>query len=342
MIKEKIDKYLKLKTVRCHTPGHSGKLNSRDITELGGGEIFPADSILFAQDAVAKVFGCKALRFLTGGSSMGVKAAIMATGGDIIASEFNHQSVWEGIELSGKKAIKLSADYIDGIAMPPSLEKIENALKSNLGAAAVLVASPTYYGFCADKKLVSLVKSYGKKLIIDGAHGAHFAAHMALNEKSFTADADFCNLSAHKTLNAYTQSAYLCVNDVSLLFSVDHALKLLGTTSPSYLFLEQLEIAALEIKDKMYLYEKIRIAAEKFKTFYKCAPSDDFCRLVIDCVGLGFSGQTLYNKLFYEKIAGEMFDERHCVLIITPQNYHNIFSRLKKAMDKIVRQNIRW
>ena len=65
------------------------------------------------------------------------------------------------------------------------------------------------------------MKLKGLKVIIDCAHGAHFGINKRL-PKSVASLGDYVVLSAHKTLPALTQGAYLLVNeensDIRILF----------------------------------------------------------------------------------------------------------------------------
>ena len=47
---------------RGHTPGHKGKLDPRDITEVP--DVFPADLIEQAEARAAKLYGVRALQLL--------------------------------------------------------------------------------------------------------------------------------------------------------------------------------------------------------------------------------------------------------------------------------------
>jgi len=91
---------------------------------------------------------------------------------------------------------------------------------------------------------VNCVHSYNKILIVDEAHGAHLKFSENLPPSSVEYGADICIQSAHKTLPALTQGAYLHVKGSRVdVEKLEFTLSLLGTTSPSYIIMAHLDIA---------------------------------------------------------------------------------------------------
>ena len=320
---------------RWHTPGHKGVLWGDDITEIDDGKFFPADAIEKAQRAAAVLYGCKQLRFLTGGSSMGVKASILATDGDVLVASNSHRSVFEGAALAKVKAHVIPAPIVDGLPAPLTAEIIENGLKNHPDVKAVLITSPDYFGRVCDREIADLVHRKGKLLIADSAHGAHFPLRRDLFPKSFSETADFCNLSAHKTMCALTQGAYLCVNNADYFGRVDEALKNLGTTSPLYPLLASLDNAVDVGELQSPLYDGLKASVAKFKEKIPTLENDDFTRIAVNARKIGFSGKELFDKLFSVGIAAELYTENFVVFIATPFDDAEKFSRLTNAIVSI-------
>ena len=116
---------------------------------------------------------------------------------------------------------------------------------------------PTYYGVCGDiEAIANLAHSYNIPLIVDEAHGAHFAFHPELPITALAAGADICVQSIHKTLGAMTQASMLHLQG-SLVDSdrITKALQLVQSTSPSYILMATLDAArsqmALQGKELM-------------------------------------------------------------------------------------------
>lgn len=312
-IADKLKAYRARTKLRFHTPGHAGLLDRDDVTEIDGA--FPLDTVQNAERAAAAAFGVEHLRFLVCGSSMGVKAAIMAAGQNLLAEDISHRAVEEGAKLARVGLVRLTRRREEGLAVPPSPEEIEDVLKANPSVGAVVLTSPDYYGRCVALETFEAVRRHNKTLIVDSAHGAHFA-FSPLFPPSPCRVADYCNMSAHKTLYAYTQTAYLAVNVDPA--PVDEALRLLGTTSPSYLFLSGLETAIT--KAQTADYARLKAEVDQLKSQFVFAENDDFSRLVLDAKPFGVDGHTMYRALYELGVAAETADERYVVLIATPHN----------------------
>lgn len=297
------------------TPGHKGELNATDITEFDGGNIFPADSVTVAQNETALFYGVKHARFLVCGASMGVKASILAVDGDIIAPTFTHRSFFEGTTLAKKKAFTFDTG-VDGDGLPkvPTALDYERAINANPSAKAIFVTSPDYFGRVAPiKEIKRVADKYGKLLIADCAHGAHYATRPDLFPVGAEKVADFAVLSAHKTLRAYTQSAIGVVNDDDCVGAYDDALNLLGTTSPSYMLLSSLEGAIKYEKANEGVYDDLVKACLCIKNAVPCLRNDDPLRIVVKCN----DGKKLFDKLVSEGIMPETYYKNYCIFIVT-------------------------
>lgn len=317
---------------RWHTPGHKGYLWADDVTELDGGELFPGDAVKKAEARAADVYGVKHLRFLTGGSSMGMKAALLSFDGAVLAGSHSHPCVSEGMALKKQPLYTVENKLQNGLYQPLGIDEIKKGLIDHPDVKAVVIETPTYYGMCAARETAEYVKSRGKLLIADSAHGAHFVFNKELFPESFAGLADFCNLSAHKTLCALTMGAYLTVNNDKYIAAADEALKNLGTTSPLYPLLASLDRAIDIGFMQSEIYFKLKAFVDDFKKTVPCLDSDDFTRLVVDAGALGTDGRTLYFRLLENGIAAERYDGGFVVFIATPFDDADKFVRLKRAI----------
>ena len=329
IIEEKIKEYLALAKDRWHTPGHKGVLCDRDITEID--DSFPGDAIAEAEQNTAKLLGSKYCRFLTGGSSIGIKAAVLAAGGDILVASNSHRALFEAAKLSKVNAFTVECDIKDDLPMPLTASQVEMGLKEHPSVKAVYITSPDYYGYCASAEIAEVTR--GKAyLFCDGAHGAHFPFRPDLFPRSFSTFADAVNLSAHKTLPAYTQSAYLAINNEELVGRIDEALKLLGTTSPSYVMLSALEYAAQYTNENAFRYDELKLSVDELGKSAPIMTNDDFTRIVVDAKKLGISGPELYFRLKSRGIVAEKYDYRYVVFILTLLDTPQKIDRLKEEL----------
>lgn len=312
------------RAISFHTPGHKGELNALDGTELDGA--FPLDCIDAAQKKAAEHYGAKQVRFLVNGSSIGVKSMIMAVGGNIIAPENRHPAVDEGAALAGVRVYYVRTEQKNGLQMPITAEEIESQYRRHGDVKAALVVSPDYYGFTADlAKIRETCDRLGIYMLVDSAHGAHFASldrfksDKPLFPDSATHIADACNLSAHKTMRAYTQSAFLAVNDERLTEKADYALKLLGTTSPSYILMGQLEKAVEYERENAEKYRLLASAIDKCVVGenFERVVNDDPMRIVVGFEKIGLSGAAVYEALAKRGVYAEKYDAKYVVFIVT-------------------------
>ncbi|MBD2386540.1 aminotransferase class I/II-fold pyridoxal phosphate-dependent enzyme [Cylindrospermum sp. FACHB-282] len=249
-----------------YTPGHKRGLGiSQSLVDLLGKEVFRADLteladldnlftpqgvIQQAQELAAAAFGAGKTWFLVNGSTCGIEAAILATcgmGDKIILPRNVHSSVISGLILSGAMPIFINPEYDEDLDIAHSItpEALKTTLEKHPDAKAVLTVYPTYYGVCGDLGAIAhITHQYNIPLLVDEAHGAHFAFHSALPTTALAAGADLTVQSIHKTLGAMTQASMLHLQGNRIdIDRVSKALQLLQSSSPSYLLLASLDAA---------------------------------------------------------------------------------------------------
>ncbi len=249
-----------------YTPGHKlGKGISPKLTAYFGEDVFRADLTeltaldnLFAPTGViheaqvlaAQTFGAAHTWFLVNGSTCGVEAAILATcgsGDKIILPRNVHSAAISGLILSGAIPIFINPEYdpVLDIAHSITPQGVAAALELHPDAKAVMMVYPTYYGVCGDvNAIATITHKYNIPLLVDEAHGAHFAFHQHLPTTALAAGADLSIQSTHKVLGAMTQASMLHIQGERINQDRVHkALQLLQSTSPSYLLLASLDAA---------------------------------------------------------------------------------------------------
>jgi arginine decarboxylase len=249
-----------------YAPGHKqGQGVSKNLQNLMGKQVFQADlpelpeldnlfaptgAIAAAQELAAQTFGATKTWFLVNGSTSGIMAAILATcgmGEKIILPRNIHQSAIAGLILTGAIPIFVNPEYdpLEGLTYNVTPEAVKLALQQHPDTKAVMMLHPTYQGVCSDLKAIAdLAHSYQIPLLVDEAHGAHFAFHADLPPAALSLGADLTVQSTHKTLSAMTQSSMLHLQgDRVCSQRISKALQLLQSTSPSYLLLASLDAA---------------------------------------------------------------------------------------------------
>lgn len=227
-----------------HMPGHqagrafsealAADLFRSDTTELPATDDLndPGPALQAAQAAAAKAFGAAHTFFLTGGSTQGLHALMLAAcgrGGRMLIGPSTHRSVLHAAALFDIHLNMVAPDpflrdkAIEASETDPNSSPLPSVSPAALGAAlsrltleqmpadAVLLTSPDYYGATADiRKLAGVCRRFGVPLLIDEAHGAHFAfAPRLMPEPALMQGAAAVVQSAHKTLPALTPAALL-------------------------------------------------------------------------------------------------------------------------------------
>ncbi|HHW47801.1 MAG TPA: aminotransferase class I/II-fold pyridoxal phosphate-dependent enzyme [Clostridiaceae bacterium] len=266
---QSVRKYAASKPVPFHMPGHKlgrglpddvgRELLSLDVTEIPGMDNLhaPEGVIREAQELAAKAFGADKTYFLVNGSSSGIHAMIMALckpGDKLIVSRDCHKSVIAAMILAGVRPVYVLPEFNSDFAISETVDvlKLTKAIELNPDAAGVLITRPNYYGICSDvERIAKVVHSRNMVLMVDEAHGAHLGFSSCLPKSAMEAGADICVQSAHKTLPALTQGAYLHVKSRKVdIDRLEFFLDLLQTTSPSYIIMSMLDIARCIMDEK--------------------------------------------------------------------------------------------
>ncbi len=319
---------------RGHTPGHKGSVFPEDITEIL--DIFPGDLITRAQDRAAELYGAEKLRFLVNGSSIGIKAAVLAARPKgIVTDAYRHRAVDEAAYLAGLEAVTVGGGYENGLPRLTEADDIYDAMKRSSADCAV-VQYPDYYGRVPDLEgIAEAVHSLGGLLIADSAHGAHFALRPDLFPVSAVKVADACNMSAHKTLGSMTQTAFEAARG-RIAQGLDAALDALSTTSPNYMLLASLEKCVDEAESLKGCYDGLVRFSQEMRGEFACADNDDPTRLVFDC-GEGEGRRIAYS--FYERgIAAEKYNDRYVVFILTPYDDKSGLDALRRAAEQLLKR----
>lgn len=335
------------------------RLGFLDITEVEPLDNLhcPEGVIKEAQELLAKTYKVKKAYFLVNGSSSGNLASMFSAfdeGDEVLVERNCHKSIYNGLILRKLKVkyIEPIIDEENAVFLPPDKENIYKALNESSNPKGIILTYPNYFGITYDIENVILeLKEKGLKIIIDCAHGAHFGANKRL-PKSVASIGDYVVVSAHKTLPALTQGAYLLVNEENSL--LEFYLKAFMTTSPSYLIMASLDYARYYLDNYAgAVYEKIIDLAQKWKEkinklkkVHILSDRDliegytiDLSRYIL-LLPKGYSGHKLLDYLRTKKIQAEMSFSRGVVLIMSPFNSEEDFEKIYQAILRLEMKNI--
>jgi arginine decarboxylase len=202
-----------------------------------------------AEDLMAEAVGAESAFFSTCGSSLSVKAAMMAVaagaGEGLLIGRDSHKSAISGLILAGVQPHWITPQWDEErhFSHPPSPEQVRQAWEKYPDAAGALVVSPSPYGTCADLAgIVEVCHERGKPLIVDEAWGAHLPFHDDLPTWAMDAGADICVVSVHKMGSGFEQGSVFHLQGD--LVDTDRLVKcadLLMTTSPNVMVYSALD-----------------------------------------------------------------------------------------------------
>jgi len=231
-------------------------------------------------------------------------------------------------------------DTSTGLCKAVTASQIERGMKAATDVKAVYVTSPNYFGVTADIDAISQVcRAWNIPLLVDNAHGAHLR-FFSPNRHPIALGADLCCDSLHKTMPVLTGGAILHVGDARYARTARQKLSLFGSTSPSYLVLASMD-AAVDYLISLKAAEQMQKTAERLGQIARVAkdigyllPVDvgDPLRLTVSAAGLGYTGSELAGHLRAHRIEPEYAGESHLVLMASPLNTPEDFTRLENAL----------
>ena len=360
-----VDAYKKSETLRLHMPGHKGSsflgVEALDITEIEGADsLYEAAGIIReSEDNAGSLFGCATL-FSTEGSSQCIRAMLylaMLAGKKvgremvILAAGNVHKTFLSAAALLGIDVEWMYPPKQDTyLSCNLTAELVEGYLKkSTARPMAVYLTSPDYLGNIAPVKgIAEVCHRYGVLLLVDNAHGAYLKF---LPEGLHPIDlgADMCCDSAHKTLPVLTGGGYLHIAKGEDFFKsrAKDALALFGSTSPSYLILQSLDMANRYISEGYgeRLEKTLNSISETRKNIEELGFNlygSEPLKITILPKSHGQTGFRLAKILQENHIMTEFADKDALVLMFTPENTERDFERLVSVLSGIARQTEIW
>ena len=263
-IYEALRKFRRMRIVPFDVPGHKRGRGNMELTEFLGEDCMnvdvnsmkpldnlchPVSVIKDAEALAAEAFGAANAFFMVGGTTSAVQSMLMYAckeGDKIIMPRNVHRSAINALILTGAVPVYVNPDVNAklGIALGMSVAQVEQAIKDNPDAKAIMVNNPTYYGICSDlKKITELAHAHGMLVLVDEAHGTHFYFGENFPLTAMAAGADCASVSMHKSGGSLTQSSFLLLGKNVNADYMRQVINLTQTTSASYLLLSSLDIS---------------------------------------------------------------------------------------------------
>ncbi|MBN1891581.1 MAG: aminotransferase class I/II-fold pyridoxal phosphate-dependent enzyme [Clostridiales bacterium] len=358
-----------------HIPGHIGArffddrdcryLIDTDTTELSSTDDLhdPSGPVLDSLRQISEIFGSEYSVLLCSGSTTGIKimlSSVLDESSVILLSRAVHMAVVWTLSIIGcrylflpSKPAKPSDASAFGI---PENDALKCFLSLHPDITDVFVTSPDYYGRCADlRELSSVAHRFNCRLLVDEAHGAHFAfGGRSFPRTAMNAGADISVQSLHKTLPALTPAAVIHVSEEAhrrgrvSRSRIFERLCAFETSSPSFMIAASAELAisrmkTLGVKEFEQAVKRIRHLSERVNSLPGLAvekPEErcnrDPMRLVINTEGSGRFATHFRDALEQKGIDIEFSDPLRLVLIFSVLHKETEYEALFDAISEIV------
>ena len=361
-IRDFVVSYAKRAPLRLHMPGHKGAsllgFEAYDITEVAGADsLYEAYGIIRESEANASLlFGCPTY-YSTEGSSQCIRAMLYLAGLwhkrvhshgrlKVLAGRNAHKTFLSAAALLDIDVVWLTPAEGSYLSCPITARDVARALDADKDITAVYLTSPDYLGHTLPIADISeACHSKETILLVDNAHGAYLK-FLPESRHPIDLGADFCCDSAHKTLPVLTGGAYLHISEDASPFCADmakQALSLFGSTSPSYLILQSLDMANAYLADGYA--ERLAALAQataalrgRLTAQGHTLVGDEPVKLTVLTKPYGYSGQKLASHLEKEGIICEFADPDFIVFMLTPEVSEEDLTRLEQALVTIPRR----
>jgi arginine decarboxylase len=372
-----------------HTPGHSSGDSMRgspwvnEFYDFMGEHVFDADLsvsvkaldslmeptgvIAEAQQMAANAFGSRRTFFATNGTSTANKVilqTLIAPGEKLLLDRNCHKSVHHGVVLSGAQPVYLdsSVNRKYGVFGPVPKETILRSIAEHPDAELLVLTSCTYDGLRYDlKPIIDAAHARGIKVLIDEAWYAHARFHPALRPTALESGADYATQSAHKTLSALSQAAYIHVNDPTFnehIFRENFNMH--TSTSPMYSMIASLDVSRKQsVLEGYKLLQRTLMLADELREqinstgAFRVLELDDLLpdevkrdgirldptKITVDISSCGMTVDELQNELYTRfNITVEKSTFNTLTLLLTIGTTRSKCSRLYDALMRIARE----
>ena len=374
---EALARFRGMRVVPFDVPGHKRGKGNPELTAFLGEQCMsvdvnsmkpldnlchPISVIREGEELAADAFGAAHAFFMVGGTTSAVQSMVLSVckrGDKLILPRNVHRSVINALILCGAIPVYVNpeTDQRLGISLGMCLRNVEQAVRENPDAKAILVNNPTYYGVCSNlRAIVELAHRNNMYCLADEAHGTHFYFGEDLPLSAMAAGADLSSVSMHKSGGSLTQSSFLLAGPGINADYVRQVINLTQTTSGSYLLLSSLDVSrkslALHGKEIFryvcrladYGRREINAIGDYYAFSRELCNGDsiydfDITKLSVNTLQIGLAGIEVYDILRDEyDIQTEFGDLGNLLAYISVGDRQRDVERLVSALAEIRRR----
>ena len=234
-----------------------------DLPELPGlgGPLLSEGAVAVSQETEAVGIGAKKGWYGINGATGLLQAGLLSMvrpGQAVLMPRNVHRSLIHACAISDLRPVLFDLPFMAdrGHFGPPDetwfKTVLDEVLFTDIKIAAVVLVHPTYHGYASDlAPLVKICHGQGWPVLVDEAHGAHFASgiDIGLPCSGLSVGADLIVHSLHKSGTGLVQTAVLWLQgDFLDPLAVERSVGWMQTSSPSALLLASCEAALRELR----------------------------------------------------------------------------------------------
>ncbi len=365
---KKLREYKKSDYLSAHMPGHkSGNFLPPDLEEAFGKSVFeydltevegldnlqnPQGVIKDTEKKIKKLTGAEKVYLLVNGSTSGLLSAIYTLGREekIFVGGNAHQGVYNAMVIADSSPIFLAVETDDesGTELGVAPETLIEGIRKHPDCKVLILTLPNYYGIRYKyREILKIAKENNLRIIIDEAHGAHFNFMGKNYPNGIKIGGQVVVQSWHKSLPVFNQGSILLISkDLAgepNKYNFRESVNIFQTTSPSYLIMSSIDIAADFLKDKEDI---ILDSADRWQNLYKSLSfknlrifknleeiSDPFKLLVYSKK----ETKNLFKKIIIKKykIQPEIVDEERVLFMLPLIFDQKLGDRIKEALLEV-------
>ncbi|MDT3993589.1 aminotransferase class I/II-fold pyridoxal phosphate-dependent enzyme [Mammaliicoccus fleurettii] len=334
-INEQLNALQNKDAISLHVPGHHNntigylkELNmAMDMTEITGlDDLHQPEECIQESMSQLNRYSDYSGQYLVNGTTVGILSVIYGVQhlqGEILIPRNAHKSIYNALNLTKQDAKWMPMTVSEKTGQYNGVNSLDNLDLSNVKLA--VFTYPNYYGETFNiEESIKVLKKHHIPVLVDEAHGAHFGISPYFPKSSIEFGADIVVQSYHKTLPALTMGSVIYIKeDLSLKSKIQDYLKMLQTSSPSYLVMSSLEKAEQFYKkyhDEIFKMNRKILIDTMEQVGFTVGCLEDPLKLIVSHDKLtGFEVQ----KLFEDSNIYIELCHNHFILLVLPLWHHS-------------------
>ncbi len=329
-----------------------------DLPELPdlGGPLLKHGEVALSQKKAALRVGSEKVWYGVNGATGLLQAALLSMvrpGQAVLMPRNAHRCLINACALSDLTPVLFDLPFMvdRGHVGPPNELWLRGVLEgipiSGVDIAAAVLVNPTYQGYSSDLgPLVELFHLHDWPVLIDEAHGAHFACglELGLPASGLSVGADLIVHSLHKSAAGLVQTAVLWLqgNRVDPV-AVERSISWLQTSSPSSLLLASCEAAlnewsrpAGQKKLRARIDQSRKIAIRLREMGLPFLENQDPLRLILHTGSLGISGFVADAWFIQRGLVAELPEPGCLTFCLGFADQRGFIKLFKRSWDELV------